>query len=172
VNEAEDLGSAEIRIIRREDRGAKGIRLVAVRKGELVYIEETQRAGVRRVRRPGIMGRWLDNQIITKAEFEAASIFTRDFILAHQQPRYAASSMERVDGTPQDGIEEARCDAQKRMASVYGVLGLRGGDIAKKVLGEDWLLSVYAKANRITIDVAKGMLLNVLDSLAKHYRLI
>jgi len=71
-NEAEDLGSAEIRIIRREDRGAKGIRLVAVRKGELVYIEETQRAGVRRVRRPGIMGRWLDNQIITKAEFEAS----------------------------------------------------------------------------------------------------
>jgi hypothetical protein len=170
----EDFGPLELTYTRREEtRG--GVRLVGARRGEVVYIEETKKAGVRHVRKPDFLEKWRKAKNITLQEEAAGREFMKDYRLSHMQPNYATGgSIDRVDTSPgqDDGDDVSKIDADKRLAKVYGVIGRRGEDIANHVLGQEWTITEYAKRIGANDHVTKGILVGVLGCLAKHYRLI
>ena len=171
-----DLGAIDVHIIKRENRGAKGLRFVVLKNGEIHYLEGTANAGGERLRRPDLLERWRQSQTISPSGEVAARQFMKDYFISMLPIKYTMSSWgERVQRslTPSelDRLDADRMKARDNLDRLYDSIGERGKDIADKVLCEDWSLKNYAQRIKANEAVAKGVLVGVIGVMAHHFGL-
>jgi hypothetical protein len=173
--EQENLGPFKLEIVARDDRAEKGARFLVRQNNRYKFIEETKQAGVRRLRNASIVDRWKLSGTIGDPEHRAAGIFLNDYLISKSPEYFASTSFDRQpkgqDPHKTIAVEAARVDAMRHLDKAYAALGERGKEVAKHCLGEEETLSWFSKRTKLSPDVAKGILLNVLETLATHYKL-
>ena len=164
MKKQENLGPFKLEIVARDDRAEKGARFLVRQNNRYKFI-----------RNASIVDRWKLSGTIGDPEYRAAGIFLNDYLISKSPEYFASTSFDRQpkgqDPHKTIAIEAARLDAMRHLDKAYAALGRRGKEVAKHCLGEEETLSWFSKRTKLSPDVAKGILLNVLETLATHYKL-
>ena len=137
--------------------------------GTSVLLEETMIAGMSRGRTVGLLERWVARGKITPLEYMAAARFYEDYALAGLGPRFAVSSLERVDKghDSSDGLKQAK--ARQRIIRAERSMGRFHSAAVVNVGGYQMRLSECARRMDVTWERVDGLLRGGLIMLARHY---
>jgi hypothetical protein len=138
-----------------------------------VVLEETMKAGEKRLRRIDILERWVKDGVIEPRHRAAGMQFQNDFYVAGLVERFSMQALDRVDTSSTEYEPTAVIEAKDRIRQAMYVLGQINGTAAWDILGLGHGLGAYAQNHRWTgknTTVARGILIGTLDALANHYR--